>query len=134
MNVDDVVAARIAAARMRIEATKKRRLAQQAARAKGLAQRHAAKLRAQAARRPKPAGVPTPEPEETAMTDDWLPMIRSICTRLGIETPVVTDAFGRTDVLIDRPGMEKIRDTARATGFPELANGIDQMLAEGGRS
>lgn len=63
MNVDDVVAARIAAARVRIEAAKKRRLAMEAARAKGLAQRHAAKLRAQAARRPQP-GVATPEPAE----------------------------------------------------------------------
>lgn len=67
------------------------------------------------------------------MSDSFLPMIRSICTRLGIETPVVTDAFGRTDVLLDRAAMEKIRDTARATGFPELADGIDGMLAEGSR-
>lgn len=56
MNVDDIVAARIAAARGRIEATRRRRIAQQAARNKGLAQRHAARLRNQAARRPEPPG------------------------------------------------------------------------------
>jgi hypothetical protein len=63
------------------------------------------------------------------VTDDFLPMIRGICARLGIETPIVTDAFGRPTAAIDRAGMEKIRDTARATGFPELADGIDAMLA-----
>lgn len=45
MNVDDVVAERIAAARARIEAAKRRRTALAAARQRGLAQRHAAKLR-----------------------------------------------------------------------------------------
>jgi hypothetical protein len=60
-NVDDVVAARIAAARLRIEATRKRRAAMEAARTKGLARRHAAKLRHQADPRP---GVATPEPAE----------------------------------------------------------------------
>lgn len=67
MNVNDVVRIRIAEAARRIELAKKRRAAMEAARAKGLAQRHAAKLRAQAARRPEPEppGVATPEPEET---------------------------------------------------------------------
>jgi hypothetical protein len=60
MNVDDVVAARIAAARMRIEADRRRRATQQAARDKGLARRHAAKLRAQAnPRRPQAVDKPT---------------------------------------------------------------------------
>jgi hypothetical protein len=45
MNVDDVVAEKIAAARARIEATKRRRAALNAARQRGLAFRHAAKLR-----------------------------------------------------------------------------------------
>lgn len=65
MNVDDVVAAKVEAARMRIESEKKARAARKAARNRGLALRHAAKLRAQAARRPEPPGVATPEPEET---------------------------------------------------------------------
>lgn len=45
MNVDDLVAERIAAARARIEANKRRRAALAAARQRGLALRHAAKLR-----------------------------------------------------------------------------------------
>jgi hypothetical protein len=45
MNVDDVVAEQIAAARARTAAAKARRAALNAARQRGLAQRHAAKLR-----------------------------------------------------------------------------------------
>lgn len=45
MNVDDIVAERIAEARRRIEANKRRRAALAAARQRGLALRHAAKLR-----------------------------------------------------------------------------------------
>ena len=45
MNVEDVVQERIAAARVRIQAAKKRRERLTAARRRGLAARHAAKLR-----------------------------------------------------------------------------------------
>lgn len=45
VNVDDVVAEKIAAARARIEREKRRRAALAAARKRGLAIRHAAKLR-----------------------------------------------------------------------------------------
>lgn len=45
MNVDDIVAEKIAAARARAEANKRRRLALAAARKRGLALRHAQKLR-----------------------------------------------------------------------------------------
>ncbi|MER8197043.1 hypothetical protein ABTY00_24135 [Streptomyces microflavus] len=45
MNVDDVVAARIEAARIRIQAAKRRREELAAARKRGLAARHATKLR-----------------------------------------------------------------------------------------
>lgn len=45
MNVDDIVAEKIAAARARAEAAKRRRAAFAAARQRGLALRHAAKLR-----------------------------------------------------------------------------------------
>ena len=48
MNVNDVVAEKIAAARARAEATKRRRAALAAARQRGLGFRHAAKLRRQA--------------------------------------------------------------------------------------
>lgn len=45
MNVDDVVAEKIAAAKARAEAAKRRRAAFAAARQRGLAARHAQKLR-----------------------------------------------------------------------------------------
>ncbi|MET8401417.1 hypothetical protein [Streptomyces sp900116325] len=45
MNIDDIVAARIEAARVRIQAAKRRREELSAARRRGLAARHAAKLR-----------------------------------------------------------------------------------------
>jgi hypothetical protein len=64
VNVDDIVAFRIAAARLRAESEKRARAARKAARDRGLARRHAAKLR-NLARRPEPPGVATPEPEET---------------------------------------------------------------------
>ncbi|MFF7200490.1 hypothetical protein [Streptomyces sp. NPDC008141] len=51
MNVDDLVAEKIAAARARIEANKRRRAALAANRQRGLALRHAQKLRNLAARR-----------------------------------------------------------------------------------
>ncbi|MEU1008172.1 hypothetical protein [Streptomyces sp. NPDC005890] len=51
MNVDDVVAEKIAAARARAEAAKRRRAALAAARQRGLAARHAQKLRNQASAR-----------------------------------------------------------------------------------
>jgi hypothetical protein len=51
VNVDDVVAAKIEAARIRAENAKRRRAAFAAARQRGLAFRHAVKLRNQAAAR-----------------------------------------------------------------------------------
>ncbi|MFD7968582.1 hypothetical protein [Streptomyces clavifer] len=57
MNVDDVVAERVEAARVRIQAVK-RRAALSAARRRGLVPRHAAKLRHLAAG--EPAGSPAP--------------------------------------------------------------------------
>ncbi|MFE9098517.1 hypothetical protein [Streptomyces sp. NPDC007264] len=50
MNVDDIVAAKIEAARFRAENAKRRRAAFAVARQRGLAARHAAKLRNQAAK------------------------------------------------------------------------------------
>lgn len=78
MNVDDVVAAKVEAARMRIESEKKARAARKAARNRGLALRHAAKLRAQAARRPEPPGVATPEPKELNMPTTEAPDVPEV--------------------------------------------------------
>ncbi|WP_055527144.1 hypothetical protein [Streptomyces graminilatus] len=61
MNVDDVVAEKIAAARARAENAKRRRAALAAARQRGLAHRHAAKLRRLAAE----SGSAAPDTEES---------------------------------------------------------------------
>ncbi|MFE0142207.1 hypothetical protein [[Kitasatospora] papulosa] len=66
MNVDDVVAARIEAARVRIQAAKRRREELSAARARGLAARHAAKLRNLRSRESN--AVVGERPTTTAMT------------------------------------------------------------------
>lgn len=55
MNVDDLVAERIAAARVRIQAAKRRRGELSAARRRGLAARQAAKLRNLASSQQDPA-------------------------------------------------------------------------------
>ncbi|MFJ9427570.1 hypothetical protein [Streptomyces sp. NPDC101249] len=74
MNVNDVVAAKIAAAARRAEETKRRRAALNAARQRGLAHRHAAKLRNQASARTMDAGdSPSPRGsvrDSPSLTDD----------------------------------------------------------------
>ncbi|MFD4524859.1 hypothetical protein ACFWP7_13225 [Streptomyces sp. NPDC058470] len=59
MNVNDIVAAKIAAARARAEETKRRRAALNAARQRGLAHRHAQKLRNLSARTTDGTATPT---------------------------------------------------------------------------
>jgi hypothetical protein len=61
MNVDDVVAEKIAAARARAEAAKRRRATLAAARQRGLGFRHAAKLRNLSVGQTD--GTPNPEKE-----------------------------------------------------------------------
>jgi hypothetical protein len=68
MNIDDIVAEKIAAARARAEAAKRRRAALNAARQRGLAQRHAAKLRNQASRGDTPT-APNPNRVDIDTTD-----------------------------------------------------------------
>lgn len=51
MNVDDIIAEKIATARARAEAAKRRRAALNSARQRGLAHRHAQRLRNQASAR-----------------------------------------------------------------------------------
>ncbi|MEU5976313.1 hypothetical protein [Streptomyces sp. NPDC047315] len=58
---------------------------------------------------------------------------KGICAALDIPTTTVTDAFGRTDVLINRDGMQRLRDAADATGFPEIAEALKRLLEAGGR-
>ena len=41
--------------------------------------------------------------------DDFNPFeFRALCNTLGIKTHVTTDAFGRTDLAIDRDGLNKL--------------------------
>jgi len=61
VNVDDVVAEKIAAARARAEAAKRRRAALAAARQRGLAARHAQRLRNLASVKPTDADDTTKE-------------------------------------------------------------------------
>ncbi|WP_438478987.1 hypothetical protein [Streptomyces asiaticus] len=63
------------------------------------------------------------------MTDDFnTPDFLAFAAQLGIKTQVVTDTFGRTDVLIDTDGMRKLADHAPigATAAHAL---VDQLLA-----
>lgn len=57
---------------------------------------------------------------------------KAVCAALNVPVTTVTDAFGRTDVHIDRAGMERIRDAARAIGYHHVANIVDRCLDAGG--
>lgn len=59
---------------------------------------------------------------------------KAVCASLDIPVTTVTDAFGRTDVRIDRPGMERLRDAARAVGHDDVADIFERCLNRGGRS
>ncbi|WP_033894388.1 hypothetical protein [Streptomyces anulatus] len=58
---------------------------------------------------------------------------KSMATALGVDLQVTTDAFGRTDVRLDRTAMTAFRDGARAHGFPDIAAVFDQPLNSGGQ-
>lgn len=99
MNVDDIVAAKIAAARARAENAKRRRAALNTARQRGLAFRHAAKLRNQAAAR-------TELPEEVQSDDDivievteaeWHAAASKALARLGLTYAELQDQARRRD-------------------------------------
>ena len=100
MNVDDIVAEKIAAARRRAEEAKRRRAALAAARQRGLAHRHAAKLRRQAAAR-------TEFPEGSQSDDDdivvevteaeWHAAASRSLARLGLTYAELEDQARRRD-------------------------------------
>ena len=103
MNVDDVVAEKIAAARARIEATKRRRAALAAARQRGLAHRHAAKLRNLEASRQREA---SPVESEGLVYDDVVvevtaeefhAAVRGSLARLGLTYAELEDQARRRD-------------------------------------
>ncbi|MFJ6293231.1 hypothetical protein ACIQJX_07705 [Streptomyces griseoviridis] len=77
MNVNDIVAAKIAAAARRAEETKRRRAVLNAARQRGLAHRHAAKLRNLSGRTTD--GTVSVSPTETNDTEAPAPIGRCSC-------------------------------------------------------
>jgi hypothetical protein len=107
VNVNDVVAARIAAARIRIAASRKRRERQQAARDKGLAARHAAKLRNLAGTGTTPQIGPraatvrrrdaTQEKEHLAELAAAQAFRRSQAAQRGVAAPDAPDDLSATD-------------------------------------
>ncbi|WP_326597767.1 hypothetical protein [Streptomyces sp. NBC_01803] len=67
--------------------------------------------------------------------DDFDPAaFKATPAALGINTRAYTDAFGRTEILIDRAGMEKLRDVLRETGDDRGASLIQNALDKGGKS
>lgn len=111
MNVDDLVQERIAAARARAEAAKRRRAAFKAARQRGLATRHAQKLRNLRAQESN-AGVgqqPTTDPNrgDTTTVDDDVVIevteaefhaaVRTSLARLGLAYAELEDQARRRD-------------------------------------
>ncbi|MEV5943673.1 hypothetical protein [Streptomyces sp. NPDC051994] len=63
------------------------------------------------------------------MTDDFTDAdAQAICAQLGIETKTITDAFGRTHVVIDSAGMRKLADHAPIGAAAAHAR-LDQLMA-----
>lgn len=102
MNVDDVVAEKIAAARRRAEEAKRRRAALAANRQRGLAIRHAAKLRNQASRDGDRNSIPVdqPDPDDviTEVTEaEFHAAARTSLARLGLTYAELEDQARRRD-------------------------------------
>ncbi|PJM98108.1 hypothetical protein CG740_37115 [Streptomyces sp. CB01201] len=53
---------------------------------------------------------------------------KAICAELGIETKTITDAFGRTHVVVNAVGMRKLADHAPIGAAAAHAT-VDQLLA-----
>ncbi|GAA4999618.1 hypothetical protein [Streptomyces siamensis] len=103
MNVDDVVAEKIAAARARAEAAKRRRAALNAARQRGLAHRHAQKLRHLRARESNAAvgEPPTADDLDDVVIEvteaEFHAAVRTSLARLGLTYAELEDQARRRD-------------------------------------
>lgn len=105
MNIDDVVAEKIAAARARAEAAKRRRAAFAAARQRGLALRHAQRLRNQASVRTtdgteRDGPSPSDDPDDVVTEvseDEWHDGVRAALARLGLTYAELEDQARRRD-------------------------------------
>ncbi|WP_416983519.1 hypothetical protein [Streptomyces sp. T028] len=132
MNVDDVVAEKIAAAHARAEAAKRRRAAFAAARQRGLALRHAAKLRNQASARTTDgtAGVsPTPanDTKEIPVKFDDAILITEDETITTLNLPANREHFAEYAAAVLRC------TTIEAFDIP-LASGVTIWIDEDGRN
>lgn len=111
MNVDDIVAEHIAAARIRIAAAKRRRDELAAARRRGLAARHAQKLRnLDAADRRRAAANKAPGPGPVTATD--LVVARAEKGLHSVETPTgsIRAADPTPDLTKVQQQLERIAD------------------------
>lgn len=71
------------------------------------------------------------------MTDDFeAARFKAACAALDIETQTVTDAFGRTDVRINRDGLNKLIQAGLLpedpTGLPGWQELLDKRRREAG--
>lgn len=62
---------------------------------------------------------------------EFYAVLKPVAAMLKIDLHPTTDASGQTHFLLDRDGMVRMQDAAREHGFPELADGIQQMLDNG---
>jgi len=58
---------------------------------------------------------------------------KAVCAAAGAEVEVVTDAFGRPDVRLDRTAMERLRDYAAQIGAADMAAFFTNCLNGGTR-
>lgn len=56
---------------------------------------------------------------------------KAVCAAAGAEVEVVTDAFGRPDVRLDRTAMERLRDYATRIGATDTAAFFTNCLGDG---
>lgn len=62
---------------------------------------------------------------------DFYAVLKPVAALLGVELHPYIDTFGRTQFAMDRDGMLQLQSAAREHGFPELAEGIQEMLNAG---
>ena len=55
---------------------------------------------------------------------------KAVCAALNIPVDTFTNEAGETDIRIDRPGMERLRDSALLVGELELAEFFNTYLAK----
>lgn len=69
---------------------------------------------------------------EQATDDDFFSAVsmKAICARLNIPVTTYINAEGKADLLIDRAGMERLRDSMLLVGEIDLAQFMDDCIAK----